>query len=361
MKTKKFSVAFGTGWGAVVLAISQAASGQVPPTITELPGAQSAAHGADAAISLQAGGTEPLSFQWRKDGVALADYENVAGSETATLQLLGVAQSDAGAYSVVVSNAFGCLTSSPVTFSVEPLVIFADGFENGLGLWHELETSNALSLDNNFNHTSPGSRSAVASQPGQWMYHNLDAEIPGRVRFTFWMRDDGTNFAWAEIRGYTGAGHAQYIAPGGLQQALAVGAAPSELSSRNSGALAGEALDPARYQGSVRRGTNSGWFNLDASNAPVRSVGWHKFSIVRWADGATVEYFVDDVLGRRIRGAAPVALDCVAMGSAAAGKTSFDDFKVDAYPETFDWQSLETGGPFPDWMRPGKPEPAPNR
>ena len=65
-----------------------------------------------------AGGTEPLSFQWRKNDVALADGGNIAGATTATLSVSNVLKNDEGGYSVVVSNAEGSVTSLVATLTV---------------------------------------------------------------------------------------------------------------------------------------------------------------------------------------------------------------------------------------------------
>ena len=62
--------------------------------------------GASTTLSVQATGQGPLTYQWRKDGT------NVAGANGATLNFASAAASDAGSYSVVVTNAYGTVTSS---------------------------------------------------------------------------------------------------------------------------------------------------------------------------------------------------------------------------------------------------------
>jgi len=47
-----------------------------------------------------------------------------------------------------------------------------------------------------------------------------------------------------------------------------------------------------------------GWMNCETnSSGGARSPGWHKFSIERLADGATLKFTVDDVATRTITGA----------------------------------------------------------
>ena len=85
------------------------------PVILVSPQDQVVSEEALAVLSVVAGGSEPLTYQWRKDG------REVAGATAATLRLLDVTPSDAGQYSVEVSNALGQAISPPVTLGVQPL------------------------------------------------------------------------------------------------------------------------------------------------------------------------------------------------------------------------------------------------
>lgn len=64
------------------------------------------------------GGGAPLTYQWLKNGTPLADGGNVSGATTAKLTLSNVTGSDAAAYSLVVSNPLGVVTSSPAQLTV---------------------------------------------------------------------------------------------------------------------------------------------------------------------------------------------------------------------------------------------------
>jgi hypothetical protein len=88
----------------------------LPPTITAQP--QSLLAGSIANFTVGVSGTAPFSYQWFKDGAPLADGNRVTGATTATLLLNRVQLADAGAYTVVVSNALGTATSAPATLSV---------------------------------------------------------------------------------------------------------------------------------------------------------------------------------------------------------------------------------------------------
>ncbi|HWH72019.1 MAG TPA: hypothetical protein VNT26_21835, partial [Candidatus Sulfotelmatobacter sp.] len=62
--------------------------------------------GAYAYFGADARGTEPLAYQWRKNGAAIAE------ATAQTFIIYGVRTNDAGNYSVVVTNAFGAVTST---------------------------------------------------------------------------------------------------------------------------------------------------------------------------------------------------------------------------------------------------------
>lgn len=82
------------------------------PTITTQPVSQTVTVGANVTFSVVATGTAPLSYQWRKDG------NPISGATSATLTLNSVSTSDAGTYTVVVSNTAGSATSNPATLTV---------------------------------------------------------------------------------------------------------------------------------------------------------------------------------------------------------------------------------------------------
>jgi hypothetical protein len=82
------------------------------PRITLQPTNQSLLIGADASLSGDAMGAGPLYFQWLFRGL------RVPGANDKTLDLGGVQLSDAGYYSLVVSNASGSVTSAPALLRV---------------------------------------------------------------------------------------------------------------------------------------------------------------------------------------------------------------------------------------------------
>jgi hypothetical protein len=85
----------------------------VAPTITTQPASQTAADGSDVTFPVVATG-DPLTYQWRFNGVAIADATDAA------LTMTDVSSEEAGNYSVVVTNATGSVTSSDAVLTVTP-------------------------------------------------------------------------------------------------------------------------------------------------------------------------------------------------------------------------------------------------
>jgi uncharacterized repeat protein (TIGR01451 family) len=85
----------------------------VPPSILVQPMSQSVAVGATVTFTVEATGSMPLSYQWRKDGIDLV------GSNEPTLTLNNVSAADAGGYDVQVANALGSVTSQTALLTVQ--------------------------------------------------------------------------------------------------------------------------------------------------------------------------------------------------------------------------------------------------
>jgi hypothetical protein len=84
----------------------------VAPSITTQPASQSITAGAAASFTVVATGTAPLTYQWRKDGTT------IPGATAATYTIASVATTDAGTYTVVVTNSAGSLTSTGAVLTV---------------------------------------------------------------------------------------------------------------------------------------------------------------------------------------------------------------------------------------------------
>jgi hypothetical protein len=100
-------------WGSVTLALNF--SPIIPdsaPTITTQPQSQSVLVGANVVFSVVATGKPNPTYQWSKGGTA------ITGATGTTLSLSSVQTSDAGNYTVTVTNSLGSVTSSAATLTV---------------------------------------------------------------------------------------------------------------------------------------------------------------------------------------------------------------------------------------------------
>lgn len=84
----------------------------LPPFITAQPTNFTVLAGGTATFSVSAGGTPPLSFQWRFNGT------NIPGATSATLSVPNAQVGNQGSYSVLVGNPYGTVTSSNAVLTV---------------------------------------------------------------------------------------------------------------------------------------------------------------------------------------------------------------------------------------------------
>lgn len=84
----------------------------VPPTITSQPAGRTVTVGGKASFKVSAGGTAPLFYQWRQDGV------DIPGATSRSYSLSKIQTNAAGIYTVAVSNFAGVRVSSNALLKV---------------------------------------------------------------------------------------------------------------------------------------------------------------------------------------------------------------------------------------------------
>jgi len=89
-----------------------------PPAFISQPTNLTSVAGSAAVFAATASGFAPLTYQWYKDGISLANGSGVSGATTANLTLAGVTTNQAANYSLVVTNLYGAATSSVATLTV---------------------------------------------------------------------------------------------------------------------------------------------------------------------------------------------------------------------------------------------------
>ena len=119
--------------------------------------------GTAATFSVRAGGSEPVSLVWQKDGGVLADGGKIAGTQTATVTINDAQRSDEGGYNVVLSNSFGSVTSRVAT-----LIVLNPGI-----------TSQPLSLNRELGQTANFSVTTAGLAPFTFQWQKDGAPLPG--------------------------------------------------------------------------------------------------------------------------------------------------------------------------------------
>jgi uncharacterized delta-60 repeat protein len=100
--------------GTVTSALAVLNVVEVAPSITQQPVNWTVNAGQYAGFAVSATGTAPLSYQWRRGGA------NISGATGPAYGIPGAQANQAGTYSVVVTNSYGSVTSSPATLTVKP-------------------------------------------------------------------------------------------------------------------------------------------------------------------------------------------------------------------------------------------------
>jgi hypothetical protein len=100
------------GYGQNLYFTMKTIGSPLPPTLTNQPQSQTVTAGSTATFVVAATGTPPLSYQWRKDGI------NILGANATNLMLINVQATNAGNYSVLVTNSAGTVTSSNALLAV---------------------------------------------------------------------------------------------------------------------------------------------------------------------------------------------------------------------------------------------------
>ncbi len=107
----------GGGYASSATATLSVGAAAVAPVITSQPQSQTVTAGDNVSFSVSAGGTSPLSYQWQFNGGA------IPGATSATFSLSNAQAPNAGAYTALVSNTAGSVTSAAATLTVNPVAV----------------------------------------------------------------------------------------------------------------------------------------------------------------------------------------------------------------------------------------------
>ncbi len=135
-----------------------------PPAITAQPQSQTNSVGANISFSVTVTGTAPLAYQWRFYG------SNISGATLASYALTNIQPTNAGDYTVVITNSFGSITSS-----VAALTVNASPFIN----------NQPQSLSVNLGANAAFNVTAAGGTPLNYQWRFGGANIPGATASSY--------------------------------------------------------------------------------------------------------------------------------------------------------------------------------
>ena len=106
-----YSLVVSSSFGSVTSAVA-ILTVLLPPTIVSPLTSQTVGLGSNATFSVTVTGTSPLAYQWQMGGT------NLPNQASQSLNFTNVQWSDAGNYAVIITNDYGCVTSSVATMTV---------------------------------------------------------------------------------------------------------------------------------------------------------------------------------------------------------------------------------------------------
>ncbi len=115
-------------------AVTTNAVAPTAPTITFSPWSQTVYTGGGVSFAVNATGTKPFAYYWQKDGAPLSNGAKISGANSNIITILNTRSSDAGQYSVIVSNSAGTDSSANYVTTMltvnDPVVglVYAESF-----------------------------------------------------------------------------------------------------------------------------------------------------------------------------------------------------------------------------------------
>lgn len=203
-------------------------SADQPPVIRMQPVNSTNHIGSLVSFTVNAEGSAPLRYHWRREGTDLSDGGNLSGTTNNAVFIANVSPADAGNYDVVVSNAYGSVTSQ-----VAALTVTTNGLGFDLLAYFPFE-GDALDASGNdrdgivqgavltTNRFGDAGSAYVFNGGNSIQVNNLDPDIyTNGFSFGAWIRPD----AYSGVLGWTydaGWG-ATYLAAGGSTVAFRIG------------------------------------------------------------------------------------------------------------------------------------------
>ena len=177
------------------LALAAIGGPAAPPAFLTQPQSQASALSSNVVFSASAAGAPPLFYHWRRNGTNLSDAGNLSGSTSTNLSLTNLSSSDAGLYSVVVSNADGSVASTNAVLSID--IAQNGGFESAsLAGWSQSGNTGSSYLTSGPTFAHSGGYGFAAGPAGGLGYLSQTLPTsPGQsCLISFWLNSPGGSF-----------------------------------------------------------------------------------------------------------------------------------------------------------------------
>ena len=179
--------------------------------------------GGNVTFAASANGNAPLKYRWLLNNMVLA------GATNTTLNITNVQTTNAGFYTLIVTNSSGSVTSSPVSLLVYPpqVTVFADNFDvNTANNWMLNKSSTDTAVTFAFDYSTLGIASAPNSTNGSTRGVQMKANLTAGVVAALSLSPTNQNFSgdyrlhfdgWINVNGPFpggGAGSTEYLTAG---------------------------------------------------------------------------------------------------------------------------------------------------
>ncbi len=126
----------------------------VPPGISQQPASRTLFQGGVLRLNVQATGSVPLNYQWKKGSTPLQNGGGISGATSPKLVIAGVAPGDAGNYSCTITNSAGTTNTDTAIVTVLTLptgdVASAIVSNSPVGFWRLNEAGSSSTAVDNF-------------------------------------------------------------------------------------------------------------------------------------------------------------------------------------------------------------------
>jgi hypothetical protein len=155
-----------------------ATGGLFPPSFATQPQGGSAYVGEDFKLTASVGGTVPIAFQWKTNGV------NIPGATNSTLLLTNLQLASAGTYTLLASNAYGTALSSNAVLQVTNFFL-----TNLLAGWWKFDDATGSTAADSSPNGNVGSLINFAIDDSEWVMGRRNGALsfnpPGVTNYVF--------------------------------------------------------------------------------------------------------------------------------------------------------------------------------